>query len=77
MTRVRDLTPDDARALTELYEECEWWTDRDVGDVRKALAETEVAVGLSLLCRHGRRCSHCTRLAERIDHRTLSTHSSL
>lgn len=46
MTSVRDLTPDDASALTTLYEDYEWWTDREVEDVRKALAETEVTVGV-------------------------------
>ena len=46
MTEVRDLTPDDAPALTALYEEYEWWEDREVEGVREALAETEVAVGL-------------------------------
>ena len=46
MTRVRDLTPDDAQELTALYEDYEWWDDREVEDVRAALAETEMAVGL-------------------------------
>ena len=46
MTTVRDLTPDDAPALRRLYEEYEWWADRDVEDVRTALAQTEVAVGV-------------------------------
>ncbi len=46
MTTVRDLSPDDAPALTALYEEYEWWEDRTVEDVRRALAGTEVAVGL-------------------------------
>jgi predicted GNAT family N-acyltransferase len=46
MTRVRDLTPDDAQELTGLYEDYEWWDDREVEDVRAALAETEVAVGV-------------------------------
>ena len=46
MTEVRDLTPDDAPALTALYEEYEWWEDREVEGVREALAETEVAVGV-------------------------------
>lgn len=44
MVRVRDLAVDDARALTDLYEEYDWWSDRDVDGVRKALSETEVAV---------------------------------
>ncbi|WP_435176780.1 GNAT family N-acetyltransferase [Halorussus sp. AFM4] len=46
MTEVRELTPDDAPALTALYEEYEWWEDRDVEGVRTALAETEVAIGV-------------------------------
>ncbi|WP_115865496.1 GNAT family N-acetyltransferase [Halorussus litoreus] len=46
MTTVRDLTPEDAPKLTALYEEYEWWADREVDDVRKALAGTEVAVGV-------------------------------
>ncbi|SEQ76000.1 hypothetical protein [Natrinema salaciae] len=44
MTSVCDLTSDDAQALTALYEDYEWWADRDVSDVREALANTEVAV---------------------------------
>ncbi|TYL39629.1 hypothetical protein CV102_04895 [Natronococcus pandeyae] len=51
--RVRDPTVDDARALTDPDEDYEWWADRDVDGVRRALAETEVVVGLSLLCRRG------------------------
>ncbi|ELY98140.1 GNAT family N-acetyltransferase [Natrialba asiatica] len=43
---VRDLTPDDAPALTALYEEYEWWDDRDETAVRDALCETAVAVGV-------------------------------
>lgn len=46
MTTVRDLTPDDAPALTQLYEDYEWWADREVEGVCEALAETEVAVGV-------------------------------
>lgn len=46
MTDVRDLTPEDAPELTALYEEYEWWEDREVEEVRQALAETEVAVGV-------------------------------
>lgn len=46
MTSVRDLTADDARALTAVYEDYEWWADRDAADVRTALSETEVAVGV-------------------------------
>lgn len=46
MTEVRDLTPADAAQLTALYRDYEWWADRSVEDVRTALAETEVAVGV-------------------------------
>jgi predicted GNAT family N-acyltransferase len=45
MADVRDLTPEEAPELTALYAEYEWWDDREVGEVRDALAETEVAVG--------------------------------
>ena len=44
MTTVRELTVDDAPALTALYEDYEWWADRDIDAVRTAIAETEVAV---------------------------------
>jgi predicted GNAT family N-acyltransferase len=46
MTRVRELEPADAPALTTLYGEYDWWADREVDDVRRALAETELAVGI-------------------------------
>lgn len=46
MLSVRDLTFRDAVELTGLYEEYEWWADREVEGVRKALAETKVAVGV-------------------------------
>lgn len=46
MAKTRDLTPDDAEELTELYEEYEWWEDREVDDVRTALSKTEVVVGV-------------------------------
>jgi len=46
MTRVRDLTDDDAPELTGLYGEYGWWADRDVEDIRRALTGTEVAVGV-------------------------------
>lgn len=46
MTRVRDLAPDDAPELTALYGEYGWWADRDESDVRSALDETDVAVGI-------------------------------
>ena len=46
MTNVLDLTVEDAHALTALYQDYEWWADRDIDDVREALAETEVAVGV-------------------------------
>lgn len=46
MTSARELSPDDAAALTALYEDYEWWAYRDVERVRSALAETDVAVGV-------------------------------
>jgi GNAT superfamily N-acetyltransferase len=46
MAEVRDLTPADAPALTALYEDYEWWDDRTESRVRKALAASDVAVGV-------------------------------
>lgn len=46
MPTVRELTADDAEELTVLYEEYAWWADREVSDVRRALDETEVALGV-------------------------------
>ncbi|SDR27676.1 GNAT family N-acetyltransferase [Natronobacterium texcoconense] len=46
MTTARELSPADAPELTALYEDYEWWEDREVADVRSALAETEVAIGV-------------------------------
>ncbi|GKZ13112.1 GNAT family N-acetyltransferase [Haladaptatus sp. T7] len=46
MVLTRDIELDDAGELTDLYEEYEWWEDREAADVRTALAETEVAVGV-------------------------------
>jgi len=46
MPTVRDLSPADAQALTHLYEDYEWWADRDVEGVRSALADNDVAVGV-------------------------------
>lgn len=46
MTTTRTLSPADAEDLTLLYEEYDWWEDRQVEDVRRALSETEVAVGI-------------------------------
>jgi predicted GNAT family N-acyltransferase len=43
---ARDITPDDAPALTSLYNDYAWWADRDIDSVRHALSETEVAVGV-------------------------------
>ncbi|MFB6234083.1 MAG: GNAT family N-acetyltransferase [Halopenitus sp.] len=48
MATVRDLIPEDAPAVTALYAEYEWWADREVADVRAALAETDVAVGVDV-----------------------------
>ena len=46
MATTRDLSPDDAERLTALYDDYEWWTDRTVEEVQRALAETPVAVGV-------------------------------
>lgn len=46
MPNVRELTPADAEELTRLYRDYEWWEGRAVDDVRGALAETEVALGI-------------------------------
>lgn len=46
MTAIVDLTPKDARELTELYGDYDWWADREVDGVRQALASTSVAVGV-------------------------------
>lgn len=43
---ARNLTPADAPALTDLYEDYEWWADRTVADVHRALDGTEIAVGI-------------------------------
>jgi predicted N-acetyltransferase YhbS len=48
MADVRDLKPSDAPALAALYEDYEWWNDRAVDDVRVALQETPVAVGVEV-----------------------------
>ena len=48
MSTVRDLTPADAEALTALYRDYEWWADRTTEDVRQALVETGVAVGVEV-----------------------------
>lgn len=45
---VRDLTPDDVPALCALYEEYEWWANRDIDNVSDAFAATEVAVGVEI-----------------------------
>ena len=46
MATTRDLSPADAEALTTLYDDYEWWADRTVEDVRRALAETPITVGV-------------------------------
>lgn len=48
MTTVRELDPADAAALTALYEEYPWWADREAADVRDAIANTEVALGVEV-----------------------------
>ncbi len=46
MTEVRELSPADAAALADLYDEYEWFADRSPEDLRTALRETEVGVGV-------------------------------
>lgn len=46
MPNVRELAVDDAEALAALYDDYEWWEDREVPDIRTALGETEVAIGV-------------------------------
>lgn len=41
-----ELGPGDAPDLTALYEAYDWWADRTVENVREALANTPVAVGI-------------------------------
>ena len=60
MVRVRDLSPDDAPALTDLYGEYGWWADRRGESLGETLMAAVVdhpdlrsVVGLSLLCRRG------------------------
>lgn len=48
MPTVRELSEADARAVTGLYREYEWWADRAVESVRDALAETDLAVGVEV-----------------------------
>ena len=48
MATVRDLDATDAQALTALYEDYPWWEDRSVADVEAALANTEVALGVTV-----------------------------
>jgi len=40
------LDPDDAADLQALFAEYGWWNDRDIADVREALANTPLALGL-------------------------------
>ncbi len=46
MTTVRELTAADAQELRSLYDEYEWWEDRETAAVRRALESTSVAVGI-------------------------------
>lgn len=46
MPSARELAPADAQALTRLYGDYDWWDDRSVDDVRAALEETAVALGI-------------------------------
>lgn len=46
MSDHRDVGPADAVELTALYREYDWWSDREASDVRAALRETDVGVGV-------------------------------
>lgn len=46
MATARELTPDDAPELTALYEEYDWWADREIETVRAAPAEIDLAIGI-------------------------------
>jgi GNAT superfamily N-acetyltransferase len=46
--RVRDLVPEDAPEVTDLYADYGWWADRTVEGVRRALAETAVTVSIEV-----------------------------
>ncbi len=48
MAEVRELDPSDARALSDLYDEYEWFADRSREDVRAALRATELALGVEV-----------------------------
>jgi len=54
MPQIRELTQEDAPALTALYGDYEWWADRAVEDVRQALLATEVALGIEAESAPGR-----------------------
>jgi GNAT superfamily N-acetyltransferase len=41
-----ELGPDDAAELAALYEAYDWWADRSAADVRAALRQTMVALGV-------------------------------
>jgi predicted GNAT family N-acyltransferase len=41
-----ELGPDDAAELATLYEEYDWWADRSVDDLRAALRNTMLAMGV-------------------------------
>lgn len=46
MTVVRELGPADAPALTALYDEYDWWADRETEEIQTALAGTDIALGV-------------------------------
>lgn len=46
MPAVRALEPADAPELADLYDDYEWFADREVDQLQRALEATEVALGL-------------------------------
>lgn len=46
MVEIQEVEPADAPSLTRLYEEYDWWADRDEPSVRRALENSQVAVGV-------------------------------
>ena len=46
MDEPRRLGPDDAAALTALFDDYDWWASRSEADVRRALVGSDLAMGV-------------------------------